>query len=76
MTISDRVANSCCTPFATEQENVAPTENKIPSRGRGIACISGMAVRASQIGFSLDSPVEFIHFILLYFVFLCPVAVF
>ena len=57
MAVSYRGANSCYTPIATEQENVAPTKNKIPSRDRGIAYIPGMAVRASQTGFSLDSAV-------------------
>lgn len=47
MTGSCRGTNSCCTCLAAEQENVALTENKIPSRGRGISYIPGMAVRAS-----------------------------
>lgn len=45
--VSYRSADSCCTPFAADQENVAPAENKIPSRGRGIAYIPGMTLRAS-----------------------------
>lgn len=38
---------SCYTPLVAEQENVGSTKNKIPSKGRGIAYIPGMAVRAS-----------------------------
>lgn len=67
MAISYRGANSYYTPFAAEQENVAPTKNKIPSRGRGIAYIPGMAVRASQMGLSLESAVIYsLSFIILY----------
>lgn len=48
LAVSYRGANSYYTPFAAEQENVAPAKNKIPSRGRGIAYIPGTAVRAHK----------------------------
>lgn len=37
---------SCYTPLVAEQENVGPTKNKISYKGRGIAYIPSMAIRA------------------------------
>lgn len=40
----NRDSHICCAPLATEQENDAPSKNKMLSRGRGIIDIPGVAI--------------------------------